>query len=418
MPCASRVRAMAYHSRPEGTLRLTPNCEPPIEPQPCTSIQPYSFILPADQPLEPIVDCHDRMALVDCHPHGGAHGRVHAGRRSAIGQDCQPQPADIWRRWVGQRPDQGAQDAELFLETAAAQIHGLFIIACGYRFGHGARLLHAFHQRQVGNPVVAHADQLRFSLGIGIQQLFHRGLADQRAHPAVEGAWRAAALDVPQDRHPGIFTQPLLQHFAHLLAGNWVSVAVAGAFGNHHHAVAAAGRPPCSQHIAHQRFPVVRFRRAFGDEHPMRRPGQAAHQGQVAAVASHHFDHKSALVTGCRAANLVERIGNALERCIGANGHIGAGKVIVDRADQANNRQVRMLRCDFLGDLTRRGQFGDQAGPLLAKEIGAGQAAVPANDHQAVDAPRSSGSWLPLAFLRACENQRSARSRSSFRRAA
>ena len=249
---------------------------------------------------------------------------------------------------------------------------------------------HAFHQRSVGDAVAAQADQLRLVIGFAESSALDGRIAQQGAQVAVEGAGRAAALDMTQNGDTHFFAQALFQRFGDFGAADLVAVAVARAFGDDHDGIAPPGPPPGFQPLAHQLAPVVDIRRVFGDQHPVCAGCQPAHQRQVAAVAPHHLDHKGALVAGGGAADGVDRFGDAVQGRIGADGHIRAEHVIVDRADQPDDLQVGMVGGDFGADLTVLNQLCNQLRPFLAEEIRAGQAAIAADDHQAVKCPHLS----------------------------
>ena len=158
--------------------------------------------------------------------------------------------------------------------------------------------------------------------------------------------------------------------------------------------------------VAHLLFPGVGFRRAFGDEDPVGPGGDGAHQGQVAAVAAHDLDHEGALVAGGGAGDGVDGLGDAVQGGIRADGHIRPEHVVVDRADQPGHDQVRMGLGLLLGDLPRLDQLAQQLRPFLAQDVGPGQAAVAADDDQAIDAVQDQvaggfAAALPRAELRA-----------------
>ena len=157
------------------------------------------------------------------------------------------------------------------------------------RLSDGASLGNTRHERMTRDPIVAHANQLWLALWRGRQQLIDGGVADEHAHPAIEGARGTAALQVAQDCHSHILAQSLGQHHAHMLAADKAAIAIARALGNHHNAIAAAGNPAGSQHRTHRGFPVVGIGRALRNQHPVGPAGQRAHQGQIPTVAAHHF---------------------------------------------------------------------------------------------------------------------------------
>ena len=101
------------------------------------------------------------------------------------------------------------------------------------RFRDRRGLFDAFHQRGVGDAVAAHADQLRLVIRLSTgKQGFDRGAAEQGAQVAVEGAGRAAALDVPEHGDAHFFAQAIFQHLGDFGAADRVALAVAGTFGD------------------------------------------------------------------------------------------------------------------------------------------------------------------------------------------
>jgi hypothetical protein len=249
-----------------------------------------------------------------------------------------------------------------------------------------ARLGHTGHERHAGDAVLAHADELRLALGRGAEQLEHGGVAEQRAHPAVEGARRAAALHVAEDRHAGVLAEALLEQPLDLVDRDRVAVAVARALGHHHDAVAAPALAAGVEHLADMAFPVVNLGGLLGDEDPVGAAGDGAHEGEVAAVAAHYLDHKGALVAGGGRADRVEGLGDPVEGRVGADGHVGAAEVVVDRADHADDAEEGVARGRGGVDRPLGHELGEQLGPLLAEQVGPGEAAVAADHHEPVDA--------------------------------
>ena len=103
-------------------------------------------------------------------------------------------------------------------------------------------------------------------------------------------------------------------------------------------------------------------------------------------MASHCLDDEGALLAACGAVDRIERLDDAVQGSVGADRHVGADHVVVDRADQPGQAQHRMRQ----GCVRRYRSLGDELGaqlrPLLAKQVRAGEAAVAANDDQRVDA--------------------------------
>ena len=133
--------------------------------------------------------------------------------------------------------------------------------------------------------------------------------------------------------------------------GNRVAFAVNCTFGDHHDTVAAATLAPLAQNLAHLFLPIITFGWVFGDEGKVSAAGQGTHQRQIATVPPHHFDDKGALMAGRGARDGVNRIGNPMERGIGADRHISTKHIVIDRANNAGNIQVGMALAYFATDL-------------------------------------------------------------------
>ena len=76
--------------------------------------------------------------------------------------------------------------------------------------------------------------------------------------------------------------------------------------GNSTTALASGSSEKRSEHRLH-------VGRRFGNQHPICASRQGAHQSQVTAIASHHFDHERALMTGRCAGDGVHRLSNAVQ---------------------------------------------------------------------------------------------------------
>ena len=230
-------------------------------------------------------------------------------------------------------------------------------------------------------------------------------MADQGAHPAVIGAGRAAALNVAENGHAGIFAQPFFQNPTDVVAADAIAGPIGGAFGHHHDTVAATRRPAMAQQFAHAVFPALR-RGIFGNQHVVGAAGDGAGQRQIAAMPAHDLDHETALVAGGRAGQRIDGFDDAVQGGIGADGHVGADHVVVDGAHQPGDHQRRVSLGGGFIDFPGLNQLRQQFRPLLTKQIGAGQAAVAADDHQPIDATleqiaSGASATLPLTECRA-----------------
>ena len=320
-----------------------PSSAPPRLAQPLTLIQPISKTSPSTRPAER--RCARRAR--------GGRGRARGAARRARRCSCPgagPPPCMIAKRkrfcpgaggWGSARTIvRSVRSAELEAARRAAPsprrsrrafTHSATLRVCSTHCISGWRVTRlSFIPMSCGSLP-----------GRRGQQLLDRGVAEQRAHVAVEGARRAAALDVAQDRDAHVLVQPLLQRpcgrARRVIGLPWRSRAPSATI------TIESRRPawrPAAQALAHRRLPVVHVGRALRDQHAARAGGDRAHQRQVAAVAAHHLDHERALVAGGGAGDRVDRLGDAVQRRVGADRHVGARHVVVDRADQAHDAEA------------------------------------------------------------------------------
>src|SRR5262245_37995683 len=136
--------------------------------------------------------------------------------------------------------------------------------------------------------MAADADHLWLTTRV-VEELVHRGVAQDGAEIAVERTWRATTLDVTQDGHSGFLTEAFLEHRAQMRDGDRPALSVAGAFGNDHDVGSAADGAAALQHPAHRVLPVTGGW-PFGDQHEIGARGQSAHECEVPTVAPHHLD--------------------------------------------------------------------------------------------------------------------------------
>ncbi len=104
-------------------------------------------------------------------------------------------------------------------------------------------------------------------------------------------------------------------------------------------------------------------------------------------MPAHDLDDEGPLVARRRRTDAVNRLGDAVEGGVGPDRHIGAEHVVVDRGAEPGERQVRVPFGDLGADPALFHQFGHEAQPFMVEYIGGGQAAVTADDDEAVDAP-------------------------------
>jgi len=206
-----------------------------------------------------------------------------------------------------------------------------------------------------------------------IAQHLQGGLVTEQGRaPPVERAGRPAALDVAQDRDPGVLVQTLLDDLLHVVGRDGASGAVSRTLGDDDDRVAASGLATARQLGAHPLLPAVR-RRVLGDEHVVTATGDRCHQRQIAAVPTHHLDDEAALVGRRRRRQRVDSVHDAPQGGVGPDRHIGADQVVVDRADESGETQVRVGDRLVVRDLTGRRQLGHQLRPFGAEGVQPGQ---------------------------------------------
>ena len=324
------------------------------------------------------------MAIVEPQADRYTGGCIHArGRRTGV-EDSDTEPFLSLGRWVRQGPDHGLQSAECIVEAGAAQRHGSFIIVSLDCLRHLACLLHTFHERDADDPVGARADHNRFIVRPGFQNGNHSFVAEQGCQVAVIGAGASAALDVSEHGGANLLTQSLLQDALHIGRADIVPITVLSALGHDDDMVSAACPRPGFETLQHNLLPVIHIWWSLGDQDPVCSGGKSAVEGQVAAIASHHLDDEGALVAGGGAGDGIHRVGDAVQGAIRADGHLGAGKVVVDRADNAHDQKVLMSVSLLLGKPPALDQLRKQGWPFTAEDIGTGQRAVSADDDQAI----------------------------------
>ena len=94
------------------------------------------------------------------------------------------------------------------------------------------------------------------------------------------------------------------------------------------------------QQLFHVADELVQADAFFVQVDAFRAGGQAAHHGQIAALAAHHFDDVTAALRDGGLLDLVHRFDDLVQRRVRANAQIRAGQVVVDRGGQADDRDV------------------------------------------------------------------------------
>ena len=140
------------------------------------------------------------------------------GRRRADVQDGEPQPP-LARSAGGCG---SARSSVCSVRSAAMKLLPRSSSARSYSRASSSRLISRVFDTHSASgirdhAVAAHADDLRLLVGRAGEQRLDRGVAHDRAEVAVEGARRAAALDVAEHRDAHRLAEPRLEHLPQLL---------------------------------------------------------------------------------------------------------------------------------------------------------------------------------------------------------
>ena len=241
------------------------------------------------------------------------------------------------------------------------------------------------HEGDAGDAVAAHAQNDRFILSRGRQDFLDGRVAQQRGHPAVVGRGGAAALNVAEDRHAGILARALLDRVCNQLGRQLVAVAVVGALSHEDDGLAATGLAAETQ-VLRQIILPARARGVLGREDVVRTACDSRHEGQVTAVAAHDLDDEGALVRGGSAGQLVDGVQDAMQRGVRANRHVRAHQVVVDRADEADDDESRVLGGGLGRDHALGSQLGNVLRPLATELVRTRQGAVTTDHDEVIDA--------------------------------
>ena len=187
-----------------------------------------------------------------------------------------------------------------------------------------------------------------------------------------------------QGRDSHVLAEAILDGLLDPLRRDRIALAVLRALGNDDDRVPAPGGPAFAQFLAHWRLPAL-LGGKLGNEHVVAAAGYGAHQRQIAASPSHHFDDERALVRGRRRGNRVDRLNDPVKGGIGSHGHVASDQVVVDRPDDAGQVQARMGVRLLARDLAPLDQLVEKTGPLRPKLVGARERAVAADGHHPVD---------------------------------
>ena len=294
---------------------------------------------------------------------------------------------DLARRLGGELRGRGENlvDAHHRREGRAARGLGRRVVAGRDQVLHGTGVVDGLHEGDAGDAVATHAQNDGFILSRGRQDLLDGRVAQQRGHPTVVGRRSAAALHVTEDRHASVLARALLDRVGDQLRGQLVPVAVVGALCHQDDGLTATGLSAHAQVLGQVVLPA-RARGVLGREHVVGATGDRRHEGQVTAVATHDLDDERALVRGRRTGQLVDGVQDAMQRSVSADRHVRAHEVVVDRADETDDDESRVLGGGLGRNHALGSQLGDVLRPLASELIRTRQRAVTTDHDEVIDA--------------------------------
>ena len=352
------------------------------------------------------VDPEHGEVVIQAEAHCRSRRRVHAGGETARVDDGDPlglRARRLVRGGVGVElggSGHGLEDPQHLPEARAAGGHRPLVVPAGDEVFDGAGGADLLHHGQTADAVVSLGDDDRLGLRGGGDRLVGGRAAEQRRHPPVVGARLTTALNMAENRDAGVLAQPLGQDAFDVIGGDGVAGSVGGALGDNHHGLAAPGLTALGEFAAHVLLPAAGGRE-LGHQHVVAPSGDGGHEREVAAVPSHDLDDEGALVGGGGRGDVVDRLEDAMQGGVRADGHVGADEVVVDAPDQAGHHERGVGGGRLGGDLAALGQLGDEPGPVRAEYVGAGERAVSADDDETVDVVLqevAGGGQLPVAL--------------------
>src|SRR6202050_5583665 len=108
---------------------------------------------------------------------------------------------------------------------------------------------------------------------------------------------------------------------------------------------------------------VLDGERDFRDQDDMSAAGNAGFESDPAAVAAHHFDHHHAMMRRRRGVNLVDGVGDGMQRGVKAERDLRGRKIVVDglgHADDLHSSQKKFV-ADLLRSVSADGDDGVDA---------------------------------------------------------
>src|SRR5258706_13595943 len=193
----------------------------------------------------------------------------------------------------------------------------------------------------------------------------YRGHAEARRQDAVEGRRCASALNVPQHADSYFFTRAAGDGIADQIADGTTATVLfhlrrkLHAFGHNYNSEMLAG----SFALGNIAADVLNGERDFRDENDVGAPGDAGLQRDPAAVAAHHLNYHNAMMRRGRGVNLVDGVGDGVQRGIETECNLRGREIVVDSLGHADDLHsfLKKFVADLLGSIAADGNNGIDA---------------------------------------------------------
>ena len=324
-----------------GTNRFVPSSAPGRDTHPLTDIQSSSSTSPSARPRNPSADAQQRVAPIHADPHRDTDRGVHP-RREAAGVEHGETQRPLTRLGTAGRACTivRSRSVRTRVKLPPRICHRPVEPPVGDEVGRPIGWPRRIPSTASGSVVAPDADQLRLVAGRSRAAAPRRGRALCRGSGRTRSANRRAGRG--RGSSPGRPRRAAPRAPLDVIGRDGLAVEVARTLGDEHDVARRrpAWRPARStSHIAVSQSSPGGLS-GMSDE--VRAGRQAAHQGQIAAVAAHHLDDEGALVARGRALDRVDCLDDSVQRGVGADRHVGAEHVVVDRADQPDQSEVPM----------------------------------------------------------------------------
>src|SRR5271163_2766640 len=192
-----------------------------------------------------------------------------------------------------------------------------------------------------------------------------RGYSEACCQDAVKGRGRAATLNVPEHADSHFLARANADGIPNQIADR-TCAAVLLQFGRQLHALShyhdgevLAGFFALGDVTAD----VFDGERDLRDEDDVSAAGDSGLESDPAAVAAHHLNHHHTMVRLCGGVNLVESVGDGVQRGVKSESNLGRGKIVIDGLGNADDLQslLKKVVADLLRTVAADGDDGVDA---------------------------------------------------------